>query len=118
MSNKTKQKQKYSKEQITQMLLIYQLKSIFTIGEIKTIFNWLADDTQIGEIDATNILEDFLLAKDFQRNILPEQVMNILEGTGCDPTTKEGLFKAILCMSTMTQYLKNIVQKVFDQEIL
>ncbi|MEG2054425.1 MAG: DUF1836 domain-containing protein, partial [Oscillospiraceae bacterium] len=139
---------KYSKEHITQMLLIYQLKGTLSIQEIKAFFDWADgkktnarqektqpmqadnmalesdnDEKTLAEISMSQgemalAVEEFLQSKNYQRSLLPAQVSCMLEETGCDVTTKEGLFKAVLAISTMSQYLKTMVQKIIDEEIL
>lgn len=110
---------KYSKEHITQMLLIYALKGTLSIQEIKAFFYW-ADTCgeKMTPEDITRSYEKFLAAKAYQRGLMPEQVQCVLEETGCDVTTKEGLFRAVLTLSAMSQYLKTMVEKLLDNEVL
>lgn len=109
---------KYSKEHITEMLLIYSLKGTLTIQEIKALFNWAYAEPGLSAEETTEMLNEFCDAKKYQRSLLPEQVQCMLEETGCDVTTKQGLFKAILSMAAMSQYLKIMVEKIIDDQIL
>lgn len=109
---------KYSKEHIAQMLLIYSLKGTLSIQEIKEFFYWTDEcGEKMTPEDVTGSYEKFLEGKTYQRELLPEQVQCMLEETGCDVTTKEGLFRAVLTLSAMSQYLKTMVEKLLDSEI-
>ncbi|MDO5603409.1 MAG: DUF1836 domain-containing protein [Oscillospiraceae bacterium] len=110
---------KYSKEHITQMLLIYSLKGTLSIQEIKSFLYWAEEcGEKMTPQAVTDGYEKFLEGKAYQRELLPEQVQCMLEETGCDVTSKEGVFQAVLALSAMSQYLKVMVEKLLDSEIL
>lgn len=110
---------KYSREHITQMLMIYALKGTLSIQEIKSFFSW-ADGSgeKMSAEEITASFEKFLTDKEYQRRLLPEQIACMLEETDCDVTTKEGLFRAVLLLSAMSQYLKTMVENILDTEII
>jgi hypothetical protein len=106
---------KYNKEQILQMLLVYEMKNTLSIGEIKRV---LQNVYALPEYDAQlpeRIYTRYLEIKENERRELADAVHGFLERNSLSPDTSEDLFTMILGLSSLSSYLKNVVQILLDE---
>ncbi|MBQ9132216.1 MAG: DUF1836 domain-containing protein [Clostridia bacterium] len=101
---------KYNKEQILQMLLVYELKNTLSIGEIKEL---LQNVYSLPDYDS-RMLEDiyarYLEMKEYQRQNAWDLLQLYINGCGLDPENKTDFFTLLLGMCSMSSYLKSAVQ--------
>ncbi len=101
---------KYSKEQILQMLLVYELKNTLSIGEIKRI---LQNVYRLPEYDA-QMLEGIYVRsldiKELEREQAVALIRRFAEQTELDVSDESDFFAFLLGLASMSSYLKNTVQ--------
>jgi len=101
---------KYSKEQILQMLLVYEMKNTLSIGEIKEL---LQNVYALPGYDS-HMLEEiycrYLEIKEYERQNAWRLLQLYIEGCGLDPENKTDFFTLLLGMASMSSYLKSSVQ--------
>ncbi|MBR2018963.1 MAG: DUF1836 domain-containing protein [Clostridia bacterium] len=106
---------KYNKEQILQMLLVYELKNTLSIGEIKRLLQsfYALPDYSGGKLEEAYVR--FLGIKEQERREMPETVASFVSEHGIDPTDESEFLTLILGLSTLSSYLKNTVQALLDE---
>ena len=105
---------KYSKEQILQMLLVYEMKNTLSIGEIKRILqNVYALPSFKGGMPE-EIYARFLQIKEIERAEMSELLRDFVEKHKLDPNDDSDYFTLILGLSAMSSYLKNTVQELLE----
>ena len=101
---------KYSKEQILQMLLVYEMKNTLSIGEIKEL---LQNVYALPDYDS-HMLEEvycrYLEIKEYERKNAWQLLQLYIGGCGLDPENKTDFFTLLLGMASMSSYLKSSVQ--------
>lgn len=108
------QGKKYSKEQIIQMLLVYSLKNTLSIGEIKRMLQNIytmphAQDSMLEEVYLR-----FLEIKEFEREEAWNLLLAFINGSALNLESEADFFTLILGLSSMSSYLKNIVQALLE----
>ena len=106
---------KYTKEQILQMLLVYELKNTLSIGEIKRILQniYALPDYSGAKLEETYLR--FLDVKEKEREHMPELLSLFVEKYAIDPENESDFFTLILGLSTLSSYLKNTVQALLEE---
>ena len=105
---------KYSKEQILQMLLVYEMKNTLSIGEIKRI---LQNVYALPEYDAQmleRVYRRYLEIKEQERDRTFPLVREFMETTGLNAEDDGDFFTLLLGLSAMSSYLKNTVQMLLE----
>ncbi len=105
---------KYSKEQILQMLMVYELKNTLSIGEIKRI---LQNVYTLPEYDAAaldHIYTRYLAIKENERAATIEGVAKFAEQADLNLASEEDFLIFLLSLSAMSSYLKNAVQILLE----
>ncbi|MBQ8311339.1 MAG: DUF1836 domain-containing protein [Clostridia bacterium] len=105
---------KYSKEQILQMLLVYEMKNTLSIGEIKRI---LQNVYALPEYDAQmleGIYRRYLDIKESERENTCGVVRGFMEQTALDAEDDADFFTLLLGLAAMSSYLKNTVQILLE----
>lgn len=103
---------KYNKEQIIQMLLIYQLKNNLSIQEIKELLTpFYEDKTNLEEI-----YNDYLLMKDNINKDLSPFINNIINQNNLDINNYKDQFLLITLLISISQSLTNIVELMIDNK--
>lgn len=121
-------KKKYTKEHIILMILLYEMKQILTISDIKEIFGTIIKD---GEVDAkklSDIYKIYLRMKEKGLSAFESQVntinndlrqeiesMDMLEGQIQDETTQDMLMAILLTQKA--NYYKRLAEKIIDEKI-
>ena len=105
---------KYTKEQILQMLLVYELKNTLSIGEIKCILqNVYALPTYSGaKLEETYLR--FLGIKEQERANMPALLDRFVDTYSIHPENEDEFFTLLLGLSTLSSYLKNTVQALLE----
>lgn len=103
---------KYNKEQIIQMLLIYQLKNNLSIQEIKELLTpFYEDNTNLEEI-----YNDYLLMKDNINKDLSPFINNIINQNNLNINNYKDQFLLITLLISISQSLTNIVELMIDNQ--
>ncbi len=105
---------KYTKEQILQMLLVYEMKNTLSIGEIKRV---LQNVYALPEYDTAAIERIYDRYLDLKRFIRTETVANVeylIRTSMFDLENEEHFLELVLSLSLMSSYYKNIVQTLLE----
>ena len=105
---------KYSKEQILQMLLVYEMKNTLSIGEIKRI---LQNVYALPEYDAASlerIYTRYLDVKEDERAATVGNVAAFADQADLNLENEEDFLVFLLSLSAMSSYLKNAVQILLE----
>lgn len=101
---------KYSKEQILQMLLVYEMKNTLSIGEIKRI---LQNVYALPDYDAQMLERIYVRSldiKEMEREKAAALVCRFAEQTELDVSNDADFFALLLGLASMSSYLRNTVQ--------
>ena len=105
---------KYTKEQIMQMLLVYEMKNTLSIGEIKRV---LQNVYALPEYDAAaleRMFVHYLTIKDGERTATVNGIMRFAEEKKLNLENEEDFLVFLLSLSAMSSYLKNAVQILLE----
>lgn len=105
---------KYTKEQILQMLLVYEMKNTLSIGEIKRV---LQNVYALPAYDATTIeriYTRYLAIKEDERAATVAGVAKFADETKLNLDEEEDFLVFLLSLSAMSSYLKNAVQVLLE----
>lgn len=103
---------KYTKEQILQMLIIYQLKNNLSIQEIKELL------TPIYESDTNlSLLYDhFIDIKQVMNQQLQKLIQQILEDFNLQIENQEDFFLLVASLSSLSHSLTNIAEALINEK--
>lgn len=105
---------KYSREHIVQMLMIYTLKNTLTIPEIKSVFDGVYSKDGFDSESLLHCYEEFVEEKRNMRGICSEMVTSIIEKRKINTAENQDLLIALLEVTALSTYLKNIAQGIID----
>jgi len=117
-------KKKYTKEHIMLMILLYQLKHILTIGDIKTLFGMIikedaVDPKKLSDIYQTylnckaRLVETFEISVEETTQALTEEIHKI--GLSEDEPIQNMLLAIML--TEKAAYYKRLAEKIIDEKI-
>lgn len=106
---------KYTKTQILQMLLVYELKNTLSIGEIKRILQNIYARTEFDSAMLEQTYSRFLEMKELERESAWDLLQKFIEKSELNPETERDFFLLILGLASMSSYLKNIVQVLLEE---
>lgn len=106
---------KYTKAQILQMLLVYELKNTLSIGEIKRILQNIYARTEFDSTILEQTYSRFLEMKELERESAWDLLQKFIEKSELNPETERDFFLLILGLASMSSYLKNIVQVLLEE---
>ena len=105
---------KYTKEQILQMLMVYEMKNTLSIGEIKRV---LQNVYALPEYDAASlerIYTHYLSIKEEERAATADNVTRFADQANLNLAGEEDFLVFLLSLSAMSSYLKNAVQILLE----
>ena len=105
---------KYTKEQILQMLLVYEMKNTLSIGEIKRVLQNVYALPDYDAATITRIYDRYLNLKRYIRNETLVSTNMLVESSMFNLENEEHFFELVLSLSAMSSYYKNIVQALLD----
>lgn len=105
---------KYSKEHILQMMLIYYLKGVLSIGDIKRLFDGIYSDGTFGEDELTSCYERFLKVRTENGEICREISKKVADKQGLDIENDYDLFVLGLSLASISEMLKNTVLEMIN----
>lgn len=102
----------YPREQLTQLLMIYQMKSCLTMQEMKQVMQTMYNNEQLSE---EGFLRCYARVMDFKeqiKEILPNTLPSMLEDDAVG--NKEDDLVTLLCLCMLSQQMQKIAYKLFD----
>lgn len=108
------QGKKYTKEQILQMLLVYEMKNTLSIGEIKRVLQNVYALPDYNAAALERIYTHYLDIKVKERTATVAGVEKLAEQTDLDLKNEEDFLVFLLSLSAMSSYLKNTVQALLE----
>ena len=105
---------KYTKEQILQMLLVYEMKNTLSIGEIKRV---LQNVYALPDYDAASIeriYTRYLSIKEQERTDVVNGIVQFAEQENLNLASEEDFLVFLLSLSAMSSYYKNAVQILLE----
>ena len=105
---------KYSKEQILQMLMVYEMKKTISIGEIKRVLQNLYALPEYDAATLERIYTRYLAIKEKERAATVDAVLNFANQETLDLESEKDFLVFLLSLSAMSSYLKNTVQILLE----
>ncbi len=105
---------KYSKEHIIQMLIIYELKQVLSIGDIKTVLDQYNKNESFDSEAFIGIYDQFLALKGFEREVAVNFSQQLLGQMPQNLQQERKLFLLILAFANLSKYMKRICETLID----
>lgn len=103
---------KYTKEQIIQMLIIYQLKNNLSIQEIKELLSPIYES----DTDLSLLYDHFIDIKQVMNQQLQKLIQQILEDFNLQIENREDFFLLVASLSSLSHSLTNIAEALIDEK--
>lgn len=107
---------KYSKEHIIQMILIYYLKGVLTISDIKRLFDGIYSESEFGGDDLVSCYEKLLSVRSASSEICGEIVEKIKAKQQLDTENDSDLFVMMLSFASLSDMLRSVVLGMIDEK--
>lgn len=113
------QKKKYTRDHVLLMLLIYQLKQVTSMEDIKTLFSFLKTDEAVDHQKLRFIYQKFLDSQDGQLSQFEESVSSLVKEAK-EKTADSGMESTdslLICLLLFQQSLnyKRLAEKLLDE---
>jgi hypothetical protein len=105
---------KYSKEQILQMLMVYEMKNTLSIGEIKRGLQNVYALPEYNAAALERIFAHYLAIKEDERAATVAGVSKFVDEAKLNLDNEEDFLVFLLSLSAMSSYLKNAVQILLE----
>ena len=105
---------KYTKEQILQMLLVYEMKNTLSIGEIKRVLQNVYALPQYDAATVERIYTRYLAIKEQERATVVDGIAKFAEQEKLNLADEEDFLAFLLSLSAMSSYYKNAVQILLE----
>ena len=103
---------KYTKEQIIQMLIIYQLKNNLSIQEIKELLTPIYES----DTDLSLLYDHFIDSKQVMNHQLQKLIQQILEDFNLQIENQEDFFLLVASLSSLSHSLTNIAEALINEK--
>ena len=103
---------KYTKEQIIQMLIIYQLKNNLSIQEIKELLTPIYES----DTDLSLLYDHFIDIKQVMNQQLQKLIQQILEDFNLQIENQEDFFLLVASLSSLSHSLTNIAETLINEK--
>lgn len=103
---------KYTKEQIIQMLIIYQLKNNLSIQEIKELLTPIYES----DTDLSLLYDHFIDIKQVMNQQLQKLIQQILEDFSLQIENQEDFFLLVASLSSLSHSLTNIAEALINEK--
>jgi len=121
-------KKKYTKEHIVLMILLYEVKQILTIGDIKTLFSAIIKDEKVDAKVLEKMYQIYLDANELNTTSFSKEVMEInnyvSERIDAIDTLPEGVeedklskMMEVILLNQKANYYKRLAEEIIDSEI-
>lgn len=121
-------KKKYTKEHVVLMIILYELKQVLTIGDIKELFSTMIKEEKV---DAQVLREVYQMYLDFKGestskfteevmdiNSYIEEKMKVLEDLNAEiDTDKVAKMMKVILLTQKANYYKRLAEKIIDTEL-
>ncbi len=107
---------KYSKEHIVQMMLIFHLKGILSIGDIKRILDGVYSDESFDGEKLISAYDRFLDIKENDGEFCSRIVDRFTEENGLDPNKTDEFLIMLTSMVSICDCLKNCVLQMIESK--
>lgn len=111
---------KYSKEHIVQMLIIYYMKGVLSISDIKRIFDGIYSDKSFGGDELIASYDRFIDAKEKESELCGDMIKRLTESIGLDIEKTEDLLIFLMSIVSMSDRLKScaltLIESRFPEE--
>lgn len=121
-------KKKYTKEHVVLMIILYELKQVLTIGDIKDLFSTMIKEEKV---DAEVLREVYQMYLDFKGegaskfteevmdiNAYIEEKMKALENLDVEiDTDKVAKMMKVILLTQKANYYKRLAEKIIDTEL-
>ena len=101
---------KYTKEQIIQMLIIYQLKNNLSIQEIKDLLTPIYENND----DLSNLYDHFIDIKHSLNSQLQKMIQKIMDDYQLKIENYQDLFLLVSILSSLSHSLTNIAEMLIE----
>ena len=101
---------KYTKEQIIQMLIIYQLKNNLSIQEIKDLLTPIYENND----DLSNLYDNFIDIKHSLNSQLKKMIQKIMDDYQLKIENYQDLFLLVAILSSLSHSLTNIAEMLIE----
>ncbi|MFQ9371444.1 MAG: DUF1836 domain-containing protein [Faecalibacillus intestinalis] len=101
---------KYTKEQIIQMLIIYQLKNNLSIQEIKDLLTPIYENND----DLSNLYDHFIDIKHSLNSQLQKMIQKIMDDYQLKIDNYQDLFLLVSILSSLSHSLTNIAEMLIE----
>ena len=105
---------KYTKEQILQMLMVYEMKNTLSIGEIKRVLQNVYTLPEYNAGTLESIYTRYLAFKENERSATADGVAKFAAEADLNLENEEDFLVFLLSLSAMSSYLKNAVQILLE----
>ena len=105
---------KYTKEQILQMLMVYEMKNTLSIGEIKRVLQNVYTLPEYNAATLERIYTRYLTLKENERSATADGVAKFAAEADLNLENEEDFLVFLLSLSAMSSYLKNAVQILLE----
>ena len=103
---------KYTKEQIIQMLIIYQLKNNLSIQEIKELLSPIYES----DTDLSLLYDHFIDIKQVMNQQLQKLIQQILEDFNLQIENQEDFLLLVASLSSLSHSLTNIAEALINEK--
>ena len=103
---------KYTKEQILQMLIIFQLKNNLSIQEIKELLTPIYES----DTDLSLLYDHFIDIKQVMNQQLQKLIQQILEDFNLQIENQEDFFLLVASLSSLSHSLTNIAEALINEK--
>lgn len=116
-------KKKYTKDHIILMIMLYQLKNILSISDIKDVFEILKESDEIDSKKLASVYQSYLLCKETELECFKVDVERRLEDINAtleqEQIVDESMSSMLLVLELIEQavYLKKLAEKIIDEKI-
>ena len=105
---------KYSRAQIIEMLLVYNLKNTLSIDEIKRVLTGVREGCGFSGADLITAYHRFLSLKDLNRARAGETVKHLLEEDKLNVADDKDFFLLLLDILSFSAYLKEVGRELLE----
>lgn len=98
---------KYSKEHIIQMMIIYYLKGVLSIGDIKRIFDGVYSDDSFSGDELIAAYDRFLDIRATESELCGNMITHLTEQTELDPNKTDEFLIMLMSIVSVCDCLKN-----------
>ncbi len=121
-------KKKYTKEHVLLMILLYELKQILTIGDIKSLFSTIVNQDQVDAHLLEGIYQVYLDSKTIYSTSFKEETMSIESYVNEEihkfsfdkeviSSEKLGNMLKVILLTEKANYYKRLAEKIIDEEL-